>query len=195
MSASPSWSTSTGRSVGVHLVAPNIQWTSDYLTSLVAILGTTISPYLFFWQAEEEVEEVKERDGRQAPRSRAPAGQGRVRPHPGRHLSRHGPLEPRRAVHHHHHRRHLACPRRHQHPDLVAGGRGAAADRRRAPPSSSSPSASSAPACWRCPCSPDRPPTPWARPSAGTSAFRGKPAPRPGLLRHHRHLPRLWASA
>lgn len=28
---------------------------------LVAILGTTISPYLFFWQAEEEVEEVKER--------------------------------------------------------------------------------------------------------------------------------------
>ena len=32
-----------------------------YLTVVVAILGTTISPYLFFWQAEEEVEEVKER--------------------------------------------------------------------------------------------------------------------------------------
>jgi Mn2+/Fe2+ NRAMP family transporter len=58
-------------SVAVHLVAPKIQLTSVYLTSLVAILGTTISPYLFFWQAEEEVEEVKERDGAK-PLSRAP---------------------------------------------------------------------------------------------------------------------------
>jgi NRAMP (natural resistance-associated macrophage protein)-like metal ion transporter len=59
-------------SVGFHLIAPNITWTSDYLTSLVAILGTTISPYLFFWQAEEEVEEVKARDGAK-PLSRAPS--------------------------------------------------------------------------------------------------------------------------
>ncbi len=58
-------------SVGLHLVAPKIEWTSEYLTALVAILGTTISPYLFFWQAEEEVEEVKERDGAK-PLARAP---------------------------------------------------------------------------------------------------------------------------
>jgi NRAMP (natural resistance-associated macrophage protein)-like metal ion transporter len=58
--------------VGLHLVAPKIAWTSDYLTSLVAILGTTISPYLFFWQAEEEVEEVKEREGAK-PLARAPS--------------------------------------------------------------------------------------------------------------------------
>jgi NRAMP (natural resistance-associated macrophage protein)-like metal ion transporter len=58
-------------SVGLHLVAPKIAWTADYLTSLVAILGTTISPYLFFWQAEEEVEEVRERDG-EKPLVRAP---------------------------------------------------------------------------------------------------------------------------
>jgi NRAMP (natural resistance-associated macrophage protein)-like metal ion transporter len=58
-------------SVGLHLIAPKIVWSSDYLTSLVAILGTTISPYLFFWQAEEEVEEVKERDGAK-PLARAP---------------------------------------------------------------------------------------------------------------------------
>jgi NRAMP (natural resistance-associated macrophage protein)-like metal ion transporter len=58
-------------SVGFHLVAPTIAWTPDYLTSLVAILGTTISPYLFFWQAGEEVEEVKERDGAK-PLARAP---------------------------------------------------------------------------------------------------------------------------
>jgi len=48
-------------SVAYHLVVPNIQLKPEYLTLVVAILGTTISPYLFFWQAEEEVEEVKER--------------------------------------------------------------------------------------------------------------------------------------
>jgi Mn2+/Fe2+ NRAMP family transporter len=47
--------------VGYHLVVPNISLSPGYLTVVVAILGTTISPYLFFWQAEEEVEEVKER--------------------------------------------------------------------------------------------------------------------------------------
>lgn len=36
---------------------PSIQFNQDYLLNLVAILGTTISPYLFFWQASEEVEE------------------------------------------------------------------------------------------------------------------------------------------
>src|SRR5262249_17554481 len=36
---------------------PHLSWNSTYLTTLVAILGTTISPYLFFWQASEEVEE------------------------------------------------------------------------------------------------------------------------------------------
>lgn len=35
----------------------NIQFDKDYLLSLVAILGTTISPYLFFWQANQEIEE------------------------------------------------------------------------------------------------------------------------------------------
>jgi NRAMP (natural resistance-associated macrophage protein)-like metal ion transporter len=36
---------------------PQISLDTKYLTTLVAILGTTISPYLFFWQASEEVEE------------------------------------------------------------------------------------------------------------------------------------------
>ena len=47
--------------VGYHLVVPQISLKPGYLTVVVAILGTTISPYLFFWQAEEEVEEIKER--------------------------------------------------------------------------------------------------------------------------------------
>jgi Mn2+/Fe2+ NRAMP family transporter len=38
---------------------PQIHYDSQYITTLVAILGTTISPYLFFWQASEEVEEEK----------------------------------------------------------------------------------------------------------------------------------------
>ncbi|HVY33762.1 MAG TPA: divalent metal cation transporter, partial [Caulobacteraceae bacterium] len=47
--------------VGHSLVVPHILFKADYLTVVVAILGTTISPYLFFWQAEEEVEDVQER--------------------------------------------------------------------------------------------------------------------------------------
>ena len=39
---------------------PHIQWTKGYLAVLVGILGTTISPYLFFWQAAQEVEEDRE---------------------------------------------------------------------------------------------------------------------------------------
>jgi len=36
-------------------VLPKIQFSGDYLLNVVAILGTTISPYLFFWQASQEV--------------------------------------------------------------------------------------------------------------------------------------------
>lgn len=39
------------------LIVPELQWNAAYATAIVAILGTTISPYLFFWQAGQEVEE------------------------------------------------------------------------------------------------------------------------------------------
>jgi len=39
-------------------VTPNIQLNGGYIALLVGVLGTTISPYLFFWQASEEAEEV-----------------------------------------------------------------------------------------------------------------------------------------
>jgi NRAMP (natural resistance-associated macrophage protein)-like metal ion transporter len=42
------------------LVVPRISFSGEYLTVVVAVFGTTISPYLFFWQAAEEVEEQKE---------------------------------------------------------------------------------------------------------------------------------------
>src|SRR5216684_2711447 len=64
--AHPNWSMAL-RSTFV----PRIQWTGAYLATFVGILGTTISPYLFFWQATQEVEEdrsmgrttLKERKG------------------------------------------------------------------------------------------------------------------------------------
>ncbi len=38
---------------------PDIRWSRDYLSVLVGILGTSISPYLFFWQSGLEVEEER----------------------------------------------------------------------------------------------------------------------------------------
>jgi NRAMP (natural resistance-associated macrophage protein)-like metal ion transporter len=40
-------------------VFPKIQWTPEYVSMIVAIFGTTISPYLFFWQTAHEIEERK----------------------------------------------------------------------------------------------------------------------------------------
>jgi len=42
------------------LVWPHIEFTARYATLIVAVLGTTISPYLFFWQAGLEVEQLHE---------------------------------------------------------------------------------------------------------------------------------------
>ena len=39
------------------LLVPTIQWNGTFLTTLVAVLGTTISPYLFVWQSSQEAEE------------------------------------------------------------------------------------------------------------------------------------------
>src|SRR5579884_2540312 len=40
-----------------HTFVPSVRLDSTFLATLVALLGTSISPYLFFWQASEEVEE------------------------------------------------------------------------------------------------------------------------------------------
>ena len=57
------------------LVVPEIQWNAAYATAMVAILGTTISPYLFFWQAAQEIEEQHRRHAKPlcvAPREAGP---------------------------------------------------------------------------------------------------------------------------
>jgi NRAMP (natural resistance-associated macrophage protein)-like metal ion transporter len=38
---------------------PELVWQGAYVTTIVAVFGTTISPYLFFWQASQEVEEMR----------------------------------------------------------------------------------------------------------------------------------------
>ena len=63
------------REVAARTLWPRISLDREYLTAIVAVLGTTISPYLFFWQASQEVEELDaapdeqplERAPRQAP--------------------------------------------------------------------------------------------------------------------------------
>jgi hypothetical protein len=41
------------------VLVPRLTWSLDYFTTIVAILGTTISPYLFFWQASQEAEDQR----------------------------------------------------------------------------------------------------------------------------------------
>ncbi|MGH7661224.1 MAG: NRAMP family divalent metal transporter, partial [Vulcanimicrobiaceae bacterium] len=43
-----------------HLVVPQVQFSSNWLSTAVGVLGTTITPYLFFWQSAEMIEEEKE---------------------------------------------------------------------------------------------------------------------------------------
>jgi NRAMP (natural resistance-associated macrophage protein)-like metal ion transporter len=40
-----------------HILVPNLTWSEDYLVTVVAVLGTTITPYCFFWQSSEEAED------------------------------------------------------------------------------------------------------------------------------------------
>jgi NRAMP (natural resistance-associated macrophage protein)-like metal ion transporter len=47
------------RQVVVGSLAPHMQLDRDHIAAVVALLGTTISPYLFFWQASSEVDEMR----------------------------------------------------------------------------------------------------------------------------------------
>jgi len=52
--ANPDW-----RLIWRSTLIPHVEWSQSYLATFVGILGTTISPYLFFWQASQEVEEER----------------------------------------------------------------------------------------------------------------------------------------
>jgi NRAMP (natural resistance-associated macrophage protein)-like metal ion transporter len=42
-----------------HTLVPSLVWRKDYLVAVVAVLGTTITPYCFFWQSSEEAEDER----------------------------------------------------------------------------------------------------------------------------------------
>jgi NRAMP (natural resistance-associated macrophage protein)-like metal ion transporter len=65
--AHPSWSEAIR-----HTLVPHVSFDSDSLTAIVAILGTTISPYMFFWIASQEVEE-EDQEHRQSDRAHVSA--------------------------------------------------------------------------------------------------------------------------
>lgn len=59
------------REVARHAAVPTIVFDRSYMLGVVAVLGTTISPYLFFWQATHEAEDLRTR-GNEKPLRRAP---------------------------------------------------------------------------------------------------------------------------
>ncbi len=97
--------------VAENLVVPHIELSGNYLAMVVAVFGTTISPYLFFWQAAEEVEDEKDdpkakpliKAPRQAPRQLA-----RIQLDT---FGRHGDLQHHRPVYHDNDRRDPERPR------------------------------------------------------------------------------------
>ena len=47
------------RQVAYDTLVPSFLWQRDYMVTIVAVLGTTITPYCFFWQSSEEAEEER----------------------------------------------------------------------------------------------------------------------------------------
>jgi NRAMP (natural resistance-associated macrophage protein)-like metal ion transporter len=45
--------------VAYNLVVPTLSWDKDYIVAIVAVLGTTITPYCFFWQSSQEAEDER----------------------------------------------------------------------------------------------------------------------------------------
>ncbi len=168
---------------------PQIKFTASYMTGVVAMLGTTISPYLFTWQAEEEVEEVKERPDAKplelAPEQPKPEFRRiRIDTYVGLAFSNAVALFIILTT--------AATLHAHGVTDIQTSSQAAE-------PSGPSPdrsplrslrSASSAPGFWPYPYWPGLPPMPWVRPSAGMWA---SPANQAGLRRSTRPSPpRRW---
>lgn len=61
-----------------HLVVPHVDFRKDWITTAMGVLGTTITPYLFFWQSALEVEEEKAQ-GRTTVRERRGASDEEIR--------------------------------------------------------------------------------------------------------------------
>ena len=54
------------RQVALHTFVPHVKFTKDYLSLLVAVLGSAITPCLFFWQGAHRIEQMREDGGEDA---------------------------------------------------------------------------------------------------------------------------------
>ena len=61
------------------LLIPKIEWNGAFLTTLIAILGTTISPYLFIWQSSQEAEDQRVDPAKHPLRESAGSGQSELK--------------------------------------------------------------------------------------------------------------------
>ena len=92
------------------LFIPTLSASTTFWTSIVAILGTTISPYLFFWQASQEVEDVEASTEREPLKYAPRQAENRAAAHSAGHLYRHGFFKSRRHCDYRDHRGHIASP-------------------------------------------------------------------------------------
>jgi Natural resistance-associated macrophage protein len=113
------------------LLIPKIEWNGTFLTTLVAVLGTTISPYLFVWQSSQEAEDQRIDPKKRPLKEKCRNEATRDTADPDRYDGRHGDVEHHRDFDHHDHGGHIARQGRHQYPVVVAGGGSPQADRRR----------------------------------------------------------------
>ena len=94
-------------------VIPDVHFDAGWLSTVVGVLGTTITPYLFFWQASLMVENEKE-DGKTTIRSRRGTDEQSIAD-ARRHQRRHDLLEPGRVLHHRDDGRNAGSPRQARH--------------------------------------------------------------------------------
>jgi hypothetical protein len=104
---------------------PEIRWTREYLSVLVGILGTSISPYLFFWQASQEVEEERAAGRRTVAQRQGATDAELSRAHRCNH--RNVFFQPRDVLYHLDHRHHFARARPNHNRDGATGGGSATA--------------------------------------------------------------------
>ena len=86
--------------VALRTVWPDFTPNADAAAVVVGVFGTTISPYLFFWQASEEVEDMQARQGAAPLIARCACSRPGTPPHPMGHLERHALLRPHGLLHH-----------------------------------------------------------------------------------------------
>jgi Mn2+/Fe2+ NRAMP family transporter len=101
--------------VALRTIWPSFTPNADAAAVIVGVFGTTISPYLFFWQASEEVEDMQKKTRCCRARKRYAPGERRTSPHPLGYLERHVLLRHHSLLHHPGNRRHAECGRNYRH--------------------------------------------------------------------------------